>query len=287
MTSDDSSIPGVLVQSDSCQMAEVAPPLHGPLASAHYDESARVSLPVRFSHLRAYGRSPMHGHHARTQAEAEPTGAMERGTAVHALLFGNRRVIGYPGATRRGKEYDKFALENSDCEILTMSEYGKAVNMAAAVRASSVAQEYMRGVHEKTLLFQWNGLACRTTPDVRGTDFLTELKTSASSDPARFIWHARRMHYHAQLRFQEYGCEQHGIRIRDHWIVCVESDPPHPVTVFHVEPEALEEGEKLLMLWGERLKNSEQSNSFPPYVSCTVPLVWPKDVEFEYGDEAV
>ena len=144
----------------------------------------------------------------------------------------------------------------------------------------------MRGVYEHTLRFDWLGLKCRATPDVRGKDFLTELKTSSSSDPSRFLWHARRMQYHAQLRFQQYGCEEHGIRIRDHWIVCVESEPPHPVTVFHVEPEALEEGEKLLMSWGERLKNCEQSNSFPPYVTCAVPLVWPKDEELIYEEAA-
>jgi hypothetical protein len=44
-------------------------------------------------------------------------------------------------------------------------------------------------------------------------------------------------------------------RIRDHWIVCVESEAPHPVTVFHVEPEALEEGEKNLILWAERAQS--------------------------------
>ena len=56
--------------------------------------------------------------------------------------------------------------------------------------------------------------------------------------------------------------------------------------MFHVEPEALEEGEKLLTLWAERLKNCEASGVFPPYVDCTVPLVWPKEDEFyEDGQE--
>jgi len=221
----------------------------------------------------------MHGQHART-TEADETYAMERGTAVHALIFGTRKVCGYPGATRRGKEYEAFAALHQDCEILTMAEYDKARRMADAVRACKLADPFLQGVHETTLLFRWMGLDCRATPDVRGPDYLTELKTSASSDPARFLWHARRMHYHAQMRFQGYGCEKHGHRIRDHWIVCVESEAPHPITVFHVEPEALEEGEKLLTLWAERLKNCEASGVFPPYVDCTVPLVWPKEDEF-------
>lgn len=244
-----------------------------------------MTLPVRFSHLKAYGRSAMHGHAARTAEEKDPTRDMQRGTAVHALLFNTRKVIGYPGATRRGKEYDKFVEDHPETEILTASEYDKAQRMAEAVRACELAKPYLDGVTEKTLLFEWMGMPCRATPDVRGTDFVTELKTSSSSDPARFIWHARRMAYHAQVKFQEYGCNAKGIKVRDHWIVCVESEFPHPVTVFHVEPESLLEGEQLLTLWGERMKACESAQQFPPYVQTTVPLVWPKDDELIFGDE--
>lgn len=246
-----------------------------------------MSDPVRFSHLRAYGRSPMHGLHARTRAEEGETYAMQRGTAVHAILFGTRKVCGYPGSTRRGKEYDAFAAAHADYEILTMAEYSKALEMAESVRACKIAEPMLKGITEQTMYFRWMGLECRATPDVRGPDFLTELKTSASSDPAKFVWHARRMCYHAQLRFQEFGCEKHQTaRIKDQWIVCVESDAPHPVTVFYLTPEAREEGEKLLILWAERMKNSEASDSYPPYIDCAVPLGWPKDAEYEWGEAA-
>lgn len=226
----------------------------------------------------------MHGAHARLR-DNDPTRDMQRGTAVHALLFGNRKVTGYPGTQRRGKDFELFELANPDTEILTMSEFHKAKRMADAVRECKLAEPYMKGTLETTLLFRWMGLDCRATPDVRGNDFLTELKTSKSADPSQFTWHARRMHYHAQMRFQEYGCEKHHVAIEDHWIVCVESEEPHPVTVFHVEPEALEEGEKLLMIWAERMKNCESSAHFPPYVQCTVPLVWPKEAEYDWGEE--
>lgn len=245
-----------------------------------------AGVPVRFSHLRAYGRSPAHGRHARLSHKDDPTYAMERGTAVHAILFGTRKVCGYPGAQRRGNAYDTFVADHPDHDILTMAEYDKALRMAEAVRSCKLAEPLLKGIQEQTLLFRWMGLECRATPDVRGEDFLTELKSSANAEPDKFIWHARRMHYHAQLRFQEYACEKHHARIKDQWIVCVESEPPHPVTVFHLEPEAREEGEKLLMLWAERLKASEASNSYPPYADYIVPLVWPKDVEYEWEEAA-
>lgn len=246
-----------------------------------------AGVPVRFSHLRAYGRSAAHGQHARLAHKDDPTYSMERGTAVHAILFGTKKVVPYPGAVRRGKEYESFMERHPDHEVLTATEYDKASRMADAVRASEVARPYLLGVREETLLFKWMGLECRATPDVRGVDFVTELKTAQSSDPFKFVWHAKRMHYHAQLRFQEFACEKHHIKLRDHWIVCVESEAPHPVTVFHLEPKPREQAEKLLIAWAERLKNSEASNMFPPYSDCPVLLDWPDDdFELDYEEAA-
>ncbi len=179
-------------------------------------------LAVRFSHLRAYGRSSMHGYHARTTEMAQ-TSAVQKGTAVHALLLGGRKIIGYPGAVRSGKKYDQFATEHPDHEILTMRDYDKANRMAGAVRANELAAPILGGYCETRLNFEWNGLQCRATPDVRGLDYLTELKTCSNSDPAKFQWHALRMAYPAQLWFQHIGCELNSFSIQRHYIVAVES----------------------------------------------------------------
>lgn len=207
---------------------------------------------------------------------------MERGTAVHALLFANRKVCGYPGATRRGKEYDAFVEAHPDTEILTMAEYDKARRMADAVLECPVAQPYMLGVPEVTLRFNWMGMPCRATPDVRGEDYLTELKTSASAEPVKFTYQALRMAYHAQMRMQQIACRDE----RPCFIVCVESAEPFPVTVFELDGRALEIGEKLLMTWAERLKNSEASGAFPPYCQSVFPLIAPEEFELEYGEAA-
>lgn len=229
-----------------------------------------ATLPVRFSHLRAYGRSAAHGLHARLNDAAGPeTYAMQRGTAVHALLFGTRKVVGYPGKTRAGKQYEDFVEENPDTEILTSAEYDKARRMADAVRAHELAMSVLAGVQEETIRFRWHGVDCRATPDVRGPNYLTELKTSASADPMRFPWHALRMHYHAQMRMQRIACKE---AIDDCFIVCVEASEPHPVQVFRLEDRALTVGEKLLTLWMERLRNSEQSKTWPPYTTTVMPI---------------
>lgn len=238
-----------------------------------------LELPVRFSHLRAYGRSGVHGYHARTTEMAQ-TIAMQRGTAVHALLFGTRKVVGYPGATRRGKEYDAFVVANPDTEILTGAEYEKAKAMADALRSSKTAAPLLEGVFEQTIHFNWFGRKCRATPDVRGNGFVTDLKTASSSDPARFQWHSLRMAYHAQMRMQ-----LEAVGTGEANLVVVESAAPYPVTCFRVTQEALEEGDKLCTLWMERLMNCEKADYYPPYVECIVPLDVPRDLDLDYGDD--
>lgn len=253
---------------------------YGP-GNPDYENDAARELPVRFSHLRAYGRSAMHGRHARLK-EQQQTYAMERGTAVHAMLFGTKRVCGYPGSQRRGKEYDAFCLANADAEILTMAEYEKARRMADAVRQCKLAEPVLKGAVEKTIKFSWMGQQCRATPDVRGKDFITELKTASSADPMRFPWHALRMHYHAQMRMQQIACADEP---KDCFVVCVESAEPYPVQVFRIDEKALELGEKLLVLWMERLKNAEAAGAFPAYTSCIMPIDAPEELNLEFGEE--
>ncbi|HTD89376.1 MAG TPA: PD-(D/E)XK nuclease-like domain-containing protein [Burkholderiales bacterium] len=242
-----------------------------------------LDAPVRFSHLKAYGRSAAHGLHART-CDTDPNYAMQRGTAVHAILFDTRDVLAWDGPVRRGKAFDDFVAQNPNAEIMTSTEYAKSHAIASAVRACKPAMEVLQGEVEKTIYFDWMGSKCRATPDVRGDGYVTELKTSATSDPNRFVWHALRMQYNAQLRMQQIACNMDILDSRA-YIVAVESAAPFPVTVFNVQYNALEVGERNLILWMERLRMSESSESWPAYVESIVPLDMPEDTELTYEED--
>lgn len=238
-----------------------------------------LDQPIRFSHLRAYGRSAMHGHHSRT-SEWTPSEGMLLGTATHALAFGTGKVISYP-KTRRGKEWDEFAYANTDSQILTAAQYEKATSMSSALLANRLAVEVMAGDAEQTILFNWYGRKCRATPDVRGDCYVTDLKTCQTSDPEKFVWSSLRFAYHAQMRMQ-----MEAANVEDAYIVAIEATKPYPITVFQLTHEALLDGERLLSLWMERLITCESSDSYPPYVSCIVPLDVQRDVDLEYSDES-
>jgi len=232
----------------------------------------------------------MHGMYARTKPELPPTDAMQLGAGVDALLFGHRKVYGYEGKVRRGKEWDEFKAAHEDGIILTQTAFYKARNMADALQSCAVAEPFLKGVYQETILFHWNGIDCRATPDVRGDGFLTELKTSQTSDPNRFPWQSRSMGYHAQMRMQNLACKD---MAKDCYIVCIESAEPYPIQVYRLTDEALLEGEKCLIAWSERLKIAEASHSYPPYTTCVLPLdipgnedaelVFPEDEEIEHG----
>jgi len=235
----------------------------------------------------------MHGRLAR-ERDMEPTAAMQIGSAVHALILGTQQVVGYPGAARRGKDYEAFQAEHQQSVILTMSDYDKARRMSDAVLSSDVAKPYLQGVYEETLEFPWDYLNCRATPDIRGKKFITELKTASTSAPERFHWHALRMHYHAQMMMQLMACDYYRDArdaqetrciVEDAYIVCVESSEPYPVTVFKFTVRALDAGYKLLTLWAERLKNCELSQQYPAYSQAVVELDVPdEEAELVFGD---
>lgn len=246
-------------------------------------------IPVRFHHLKAVARSPLHLRSCLDGEEKASTSALEKGTAVHALLFGTKTVTFYPGAVRRGKEWDGFkAAHEGDC-ILTATEYEKAMRMAERVSNHKDAMWALDGVREKTILWKYLGRECRSTPDVFSPEmgFVTELKTCANADPQRFTWQALRMAYHAQLAYYMEAVAQSGLGTpRSAYVVAVESTAPYPVTVLRLTDRALDAGQRMFRLWFERFLACEQANAWPAYVESIVDLDVPEDdLELTFGDD--
>lgn len=241
--------------------------------------------PLRFSRLRLMGRSPAH-----YAAYQEPdTTSMEVGTAADRLVFGTGPVLAYPGAVRRGKEYDAFCERNPGALILTQKDAAKALGIAEAVFECADAHRLLTGgVAQQTMLWNFQDRACRGTPDVRGESYIADLKTGETSDPRRFAWKLRTFAYHAQMAWYESGVQLSGLPpITDSYIVAVEQVPPHVVTVFRLTDRAIELGARLWRTWFEQLQICEASGDFPPYSQSIVDLDVPDDEDIpELADAA-
>lgn len=251
-----------------------------------------VRIDIRFRHLVATGLSAQHGKFSIDGGEEEPTYGMQRGSGTHAILFGTRPVLAYPGAVRRGKEWEAFQAEHAGALILTGKDFAKAEAMAEAVRANSLAMEVLfddEAVHEQTVFWKMLGRSCAGTPDVRAPGYVAELKTSVSAQPERFRWQVLRMHYHAALAWYMQGVALSGLgQPQAAYIVAVESSPPHPVTVHRLTPRTLDIGARLVRLWFERLVGCEASGEWPGYAQSILELDLgdEEDVPLIFGEEA-
>jgi len=239
--------------------------------------------PLRFSRLKLMGKSPAHY----AAYVPTPTGAMETGTAADRLLLGGA-VLAYPGPVRRGKDYEAFCAANPGALIVTQREGEIAHGIAEAVTACPDAMRLLQGERQHTIYWDFNGRACRSTPDVRGDGFLTDLKTGETSDPRFFPFKVRRFAYHAQMSFYETAVQFSNLPpVTQSYIVAVEQAPPHVVTVYRLTEQTIELGARLWRTWLEQLQVCEASGSFPPYSQSIVDLELFEDGELlELGDAA-
>ena len=260
-------------------------------------EEARFARPIldpeglRFSRLKLFAESPLH-YLANAQNKSS---ILDKGTGVHSLLLGGKRVVYYDketasgrAAPRNGKDWEAFKAMNEDALILSRSEYDTSNRIADAVRSNELAMRALTGVKEQTLRFDWMKMQARTTPDCRANDgtFVTELKTCRSSRPGRFSSQAFWMHYHAQMAFHLEGMKANGLvkggYRPDAFIVAVCSVEPFPVTVFRLTDKALEQGRKSLVLWTEQLRGCIESRHFPAYSQAVVDLDVPEQDELVF-----
>jgi hypothetical protein len=239
--------------------------------------------PLRFSRLKLMSRSPAHY----AAYVEEDNMAMQIGSAADRLLLGGK-VLAYPGPVRRGKEYEAFCAAHPDALIVTQKEGGIALGIADAVHACPDAVRLLDGMRQDTMRWEFDGRACRGTPDVRGEGWLTDLKTGETSDPKFFPFKVRRFAYHAQMAWYESGAALAGhAPIRESYIVAVEQAPPHVVTVYRLTPRCIELGARLWRLWFEQLRVCEAQGTFPPYSQSIVDLdVYDDEEAIDLSDAA-
>ena len=130
----------------------------------------------RYSHLKHILPSPRHYQHASEDGE-ESTPAMVRGDATHAAILEPERFaseyLTYPGATRRGKDWDAWRSKHAEAVCITQSERELALEMSGAVRADPLCMRYLeRG--EAEIAMCWTdpatGIRCKGR-----LDWITEM----------------------------------------------------------------------------------------------------------------
>lgn len=231
-----------------------------------------TTIPLR-SHVLTKMSAPCVARAALVGDEDEPSANMDKGSTTHALCFNTQTVVVYPGAARKGKEWDKFAEEHDGCRIVLRGEYELASRMSEVVRRHPLARRLLENAAlEQTRLFQLDGRLCRGTPDIVGPDYIADLKTGRSADPRRFRYHARDYHYDCSLAWYMKAVPT----ATRAFIICVEKTKPYPVSVFAVNARTLAQGDAYNMDAFARFRACEQANHWPEYSDQIIELDVPE-----------
>lgn len=217
--------------------------------------------PVRFSNLKHMARSPAH-YEAVRRSGIEETRAIQNGSLVDWLVFGDRPgekpVVIYDGAARRGKAWAEFCAAHPTAEIYKRSEVEQAQQIADAINRHPLAKRLVQdGTKQERIEWSYCGRTCRSRPDTLGLDRVVDLKTARDVVPERFIPQARRLSYPAQLAFYREAARTVGVEARRCYIVAVETARPFDVVVYSLAEDALDLGLRSCRLWIERVLASE------------------------------
>jgi hypothetical protein len=253
-------------------------------------QGSQSAGPVRFHHLRAVGRSAAHGKWSLEGNEEDETYPMEGGRALHGYVLCGEKVLCFD-TPRRGKAWEQFEAENPGAYILSPAIYDKTMRMAEAIARHPGARDLLEGVREQSILFDYLGLRCQSTPDVRGPRRIVELKTTKDSSIFGFRRQIERRHYHCQMAFQAEAVVASKLGPQpDAFVVAVESAEPHVVTLFRLTPGTIDYGSRLVRLWAERLVACMAAGIWPGYAQSVVDveLGEPEEVELSFaGVESV
>lgn len=240
-----------------------------------------------FSSLKHLLKSPAH-YKAAKESPRESTDAMRLGRCVHLAVLEPERfareVTVWEGGRRFGKEWEAFksAAESAGQEILTLDEQAECRRIADAVRELSL---FAGGMAEVTLTWSHKvvegfALKCKARLDYVA-DCIFDLKLTRCSAPKAFCRQAYDLGIHIQAAmYQDAYAAVTGKRL-PYFVVAVEREQPHVVTVFRVPESVIDAGRGEYDRLLATLALCRQRNEWPGYASEPVDLELPRWAETE------
>jgi hypothetical protein len=236
---------------------------------------------VHFSSVKAMSLSAAH-YKWRIEHPKEETAAIRIGAATDDLVLGAGRRVRIFDGVRNGKKWEAFKEENAGGLLLNLTESETASTSAEAVLSDPISRAILdEPGAQKQMVAQWEAYGLpfaagiegvRGGFDVVGSEFVTDLKATNSSDPYRLERQILNQLWYAQLVLYCDACKKLGMGRKKPRLICVEAkkDGPPVVTVVRLGPRFVEMGHKSLTLWAEKLRACEAANAWPGYAQAEV-----------------
>lgn len=229
------------------------------------------SCPAIFRHEQLHGRPEKR--------------SFDFGHAVHSMVLGIGQPIVVIDAedwrTKTAKE-QRDAAYAADHVPLLRADHDAAMAVVKAVRAHPLARQlFTEGVAEESLFWRDEryGVMRRARTDWRttlpdGRPVIVDLKTCRSAEPAAISKSVNDYRYHWQHAwYEDAAAEVHG-EPHSFLFVFVETNPPHPITVCELDPEAVEIGRRRNDQALELYAECAATDTWPGYVAADdIPLI--------------
>jgi hypothetical protein len=219
--------------------------------------------------------SPLHMAH-RLEHPIEDKPVLAFGRALHAAVLEPdelpRHFAIYDGPTEgKGCRIARKAFDeaNAGKTVLTDVEYTTVLAIRDKVRSHPLVKPFLEcGAAEQSMFWTdpETGLKCKGRLDwislgARGS--ILDLKGAASAERRRFSTTAARLGYHCQAAFYRKGYAVATGELLPVRLVAVEREPPHDVTVFLIDDDALYAGEEEVRDLLARVAECRRTNQWP------------------------
>jgi len=216
------------------------------------------ALPISFSGLKQFAKSPAHFVHYKT-APFTTSPAMRRGTLVHRILLqpeDMKQMQVIDSSTRSTKAFKEAEAVHGEWACL-QKEVDEAEAIAAAVQSHETASNLLQRANHKEQHLHWQceGLPMHGFPDAYGNGVLLDLKVS-NPEPGKFQRMVMDQAYHMQLALYSMAIEE---PVQQFWVV-VDPNPPHTVCVFEPSRSMQEDGVNMARLESRMFLNWMQTH---------------------------
>ena len=258
--------------------------LHSAVFTETFDPQRVVGLPdATYRAFKAVSKSGLdwidvsaaHYKHVVIDGNApDPTPAMIVGSAFDSLLltpdaFAASYAIS-PANMRRGtKAWDEFEQQAKGRNVIKQEDHDRLLAMRDAIMSHPLARSLI-SVGDPQVSYKWQdpitGVLCKGRADfVRADNVMIDVKTTGEGGGKidAFGKSAFNFRYHVQAAFYTDGAAICGLKPDAFVFVVVEREPPHLVSVYHID-------EHLLALGRETYQRNLET-----YSQCYATNVWP------------
>lgn len=192
-------------------------------------------------------------YHLLNSSPYKETEDMMLGTAIHAKMlepisFDETYVVMVPfnGTTREGKAIKADYVRNeAEGKILLKANHGDIITgLYNSTQKNELALKYLIGDIELSHYSEFMGVPVKVRPDVKGVDFISDIKTCQDASPKAFRYDVYKYKWHIQAAFY---CAVLGYTMDQFKFIAMQKNYPYDVVVYTLSEQMQQEGYDLMV----------------------------------------